>query len=173
MKFGGFKKGKTKNNIEPGEELPVEVVDELIESAVQDGVPTRRVAPIQELPLDAGENVEGADTLVAEDTGLAAEEEGEPVKLVEVQASQETAAPEPPPPAPARAPILTTLKNEPAKPANEPLDLSNSISNIFNNLDDEENPLANLIKVLPEVAASELIDDLKEINEIIKDWQKK
>ena len=53
------------------------------------------------------------------------------------------------------------------------LDLSSSISNIFNNIDDEENPLANLIKVLPDVAATELLDDLKEINDIIKDWQKK
>jgi hypothetical protein len=73
-----------------------------------------------------------------------------------------------PPPPPLAAPVK---KEEPKKGG--VLDLGASIGNIFTDVEDEVNPLANLIRVLPDVAATELIDDLKEINDIIKDWQKK
>jgi K+/H+ antiporter YhaU regulatory subunit KhtT len=45
-------------------------------------------------------------------------------------------------------------------------------SNLFSNEEEEINPLANLINSLPDVTAQELIDDLKEIKDIIQDWQK-
>jgi len=47
-----------------------------------------------------------------------------------------------------------------------------SINNLFSDEEDEENPLANLIKSLPDVTANELLDDLNEIQGIIKEWQK-
>jgi len=47
-----------------------------------------------------------------------------------------------------------------------------SINNLFSDEEEEENPLANLIKALPDVTAQELVDDLEEIKGIIKEWQK-
>ncbi|MHB8104925.1 MAG: hypothetical protein ACYDG5_05225 [Dehalococcoidales bacterium] len=48
-----------------------------------------------------------------------------------------------------------------------------SIKDLFTSDDDDANPLAGLIQSLPEVTINELEDDLKEIKDIIKDWQKK
>lgn len=48
-----------------------------------------------------------------------------------------------------------------------------SFSSLFAHDDEEENPMAALIRSLPEVDTNELMEDLKEIKDIIKDWQKK
>jgi hypothetical protein len=166
MKLGGFKIGKSKEKEVPLEEVTAEATDEAVQEIPLDAEPVRPHAPLQELSLDNGEGGEAnGDIITAEEVALPAEEEGEPVKLVELQTDPAAAAPAPPPPPAAK-------KDAGSKDA-DGLDLSTSISNIFNNIDDEENPLANLIKVLPDVAATELLDDLKEINDIIKDWQKK
>lgn len=50
-------------------------------------------------------------------------------------------------------------------------DLSNSFSDLFGDDEDDENPLAALIKNMPDVSAQELIDDIAEIKGIIKEWQ--
>ncbi len=52
-------------------------------------------------------------------------------------------------------------------------DSSDSLGDLFGDEEEEENPLANLIKSLPDVSAQEIIDDLNEIKGIIKEWQKK
>ena len=44
-----------------------------------------------------------------------------------------------------------------------------SLNNLFSQDEEEENLLANLINSLPEVTAQELLDDLQEINEIIRE----
>jgi hypothetical protein len=163
MKIGGFKLGKAKEKEVPQEETGADVVDELLQG-VEQVAPVRPHAPLQELALDAEVTPEAGDTISAEETD-AITDETETVKLVEVQPAPSTPAAPPPPEAKKEA------FNRDAPPP--PMDLNMSIGNIFNNLEDEANPLANLIKVLPDVAATELIDDLKEINEIIKDWQKK
>jgi len=150
MKFGGFKIGKSKEKSNAQENPEAEI----IEGAQEDDVPVRHNAPIQELSLDAERTTEEADIVSAEEPEESAEEEEEAVKMVEVQVEASTGSAE-------------------AKPDDSNVDLSTSISNIFENVEDDENPLANLIKTLPEVSAAELIDDLKEISEIIKDWQKK
>ncbi|MCJ7605678.1 MAG: hypothetical protein MUO19_06560 [Dehalococcoidales bacterium] len=48
----------------------------------------------------------------------------------------------------------------------------NSMNNLFDDEEEEENPLANLINFLPDVSVQELIDDIEEIKGIIKEWQK-
>jgi hypothetical protein len=48
-----------------------------------------------------------------------------------------------------------------------------SLSNLFNQDEEEENPLAALINSLPDVSAQELLDDLQEIKDIIRDGQRK
>jgi hypothetical protein len=166
MKFGNFKLGKKEKVVEE-EQIAVEDPGVPIDEIVQGAEAVQPHPPLQELSLEAEAEAAAAEgeVLLSADPNAPAEEEGEPIKLVEVQPSVPVASAAPPPPTPA------AVKEAPKK--NDPMDLGASISNIFTNVDDEENPLSNLIKSLPEVAASELIDDLKEINDIIKDWQKK
>jgi len=162
MKFGNFKLGK-KDKAAVEEQIAVEDPGVPIEEMVQGAEPVMPHPPLQELSLEA------EDTAVEQpgvDGAAPAEEEGEPIKLVEVKPGAEASAAPAPPPPPAE------VKKEPPKKG-DPMDLSASISNIFTDADDEDNPLINLIRSLPDVAATELIDDLKEINDIIKDWQKK
>jgi hypothetical protein len=174
MKFGGFKLGK-KDKEAPQEEAPAELPVDGIEAIVQDVEPVRPHAPLQELSLDAEVTTEGSDGTQLLDPTAVPEEEGEPVKLAEIQINPADSIP-PPPPQPKAAsappPPPAPIGKDTAKKT-DLMDLGASIGNIFNDLEDEANPLANLIKVLPDVAATELIDDLKEINDIIKDWQKK
>ena len=153
MKFGGFKIGKSKNKEVPIEEPETEIPEDAIANIEEDTVLARPHAPLGELSLESEEKLDGPDYIPADEPEEPALDAGEGVKMVEVQI------------APAAPP---EEKNEPSA-----ADLNASIHNIFNNVEDEENPLASLIKTLPDVSATELIDDLKEINEIIKDWQKK
>ena len=65
---------------------------------------------------------------------------------------------------------------EPEKEGEFDSDLNLQDDDSFNNLfsDDEEevNPLANLINNLPEVSAQELINEIEELKEIIKERQR-
>jgi hypothetical protein len=166
MKFG-FKMGKNKEKDVIQEEASVEATDDSIPEIPLDAEPVAPHAPLQELTLENENGANNGETPLVEGE-TAGEENSEPIKMVEVQAAPEAVqAPAPPPPAPAASPKDAAAKDS------KNMDLAASIGNIFDNVDDEENPLANLIKVLPDVAATELLDDLKEINDIIKDWQKK
>jgi hypothetical protein len=51
------------------------------------------------------------------------------------------------------------------------IDEAASLNNLFSNDEEEENPLTSLINSLPDVTVRELLDDLAEINRIIKEWQ--
>lgn len=165
MKFGGFKLGKKEKEALLEEPVAEELADR-IEAIVQGAEPVRPHAPLQELSLDAEPGAaDESDTLSLESLSATPEEQGEAVKLVEVQPDAAVASVAPP------APVPVVKKEEPKKDGL--FDLNTSIGNIFTDAEDEENPLTNLIRVLPDVAATELIDDLKEINDIIKDWQKK
>jgi hypothetical protein len=71
---------------------------------------------------------------------------------------------------------LVEVPPDPTAPTDkeEPTNMSaDSIQQLFANDEDEDNPLAKLILSLPEVTIDELEEDLKEIKDIIKDWQKK
>jgi len=163
MKFGNFKIGKSNKKNVPKEETDEEALDVVLQDTGEDDTPARANAPIQELSLDEVNEEGGPDVIPAEETFETGEDETDSIKLVEVQA--DATIPETPP---AAAPASVVENKD-----EEKLDINASISKIFNNIEDEENPLANLVKALPDVAASELIDDLKEINDIIRDWQKK
>lgn len=63
-------------------------------------------------------------------------------------------------------------KSEPekeAKPDAASLDSGDGFSDLFSDEEEDVNPLANLINNLPEVSAQELINELEEIKEIIKE----
>jgi hypothetical protein len=53
----------------------------------------------------------------------------------------------------------------------KPDEADDSFNNLFGDEEEEVNPLANLINSLPDVSAQELLDDLDEIKEIMKEWQ--
>ncbi len=123
--------------------------------------------PLIELTIESGDDLTDLDT-EAELSNLMDlnENEGEEeIKVVEVIDKKA---------------IKTTSKDEKAEePENEEeagLDLSvkdedDSFNNLFTNEEEEANPLANLINNLPEVSAQELINELEEIKEIIKERQ--
>jgi hypothetical protein len=170
MKFGGFKIGKSKEKEIPQESAAAEATEEAVPEIPLDAEPIRPHPPLQELSLDTPVGEENGDSIATEEASLSTEEAGEVIKMMEIQADPAATASTPPPVNSSPPPVV---KNETGTKEAGNLDLSSSISNIFTNMEDEENPLANLIKVLPDVAATELLDDLKEINDIIKDWQKK
>ncbi|MFH1646282.1 MAG: hypothetical protein ABID71_01135 [Chloroflexota bacterium] len=66
----------------------------------------------------------------------------------------------------AEAPPAEAAAAAPAKPEGD-----DSFNNLFSDEEEDENPLANLINGLPDVTTEELLDDLKEIKEIIQEWQ--
>ena len=112
------------------------------------------------------------DILAAAPESDESEEGEEKVKLVEVSVVRVT------PPIKASqvklAEAITVPAKSPEKEKEIKLDDNNdSLGNLFSNNDEEVNPLANLINALPDVTAQELIDDLKEIKRIIKEWQPK
>jgi len=106
--------------------------------------------PIGELSIN--EEDDQTEIITAEKEPDAIEEKSAGgIKLVEVKATI------PPPPEKA-------AKVEPK---------ADDLNSLFASDDEEENPLASLIRTLPDVETNELMEDLKEIKEIIKDWQKK
>jgi len=142
--------------------------------------------PIGELEI--GEEVDLKD----ENDDTLQEESVEEVKLVEVSADvvtslkakaatspkAETAIP--PKTQAAASPKAQTAippKAEAASPAKEdktkPEDAGDSLNKLFSTDEEEENPLANLIRSMPDVTTEELLEDLNEIKEIIREWQQK
>jgi hypothetical protein len=140
-------------------------------------IPHKPHGPIAVLEVGAEDILSGADIIREPDIDNPPEEEGEVVKLVEVSFKAATlpkAEAANPPKAQAATPPkaeATTPPKEEKKPP--PEEGSDSLNKLFSNDDEEENPLANLIRSLPDVTTEELIDDLNEIKAIIKDWQKK
>jgi hypothetical protein len=111
--------------------------------------PPQPHGPLSELSVDP--NDKSADEDI--DIDAQTEEASEEVEVVKVSAEAT---------APAEAEKATAEAQE-----------SDSLSNLFSDDEEEENPLANLINSLPDVTTQELLDDLKEIKEIIQEWQRK
>jgi hypothetical protein len=125
---------------------------------ILDVEPVRPHGPIQELTLEPEDIAKGA--VATEETAAAAPKEtAEAVKVVEA-----------PPQAPAivAPPAVTKEKSK-----TEDLLGGDSLKALFTSEEEEENPLSALIMSMPEVTIDELEEDLREIKEIIKDWQKK
>ena len=185
---GKKKNGKDKKTADNGGDLndlaPAGDITKVLDTA-----PVRPHGPAKELSLD-GEDQENAGILLDEveindDTKLGGE-----IKVAEVNAekaavlkSNRANAVSPPPavkaapavdkppapaatasPPPAAAPATTAEKKD-AKPE------ENDLKNLFSTDEEEENPLASLINTLPDVTVQELLDDLAEIQRIIKEWR--
>lgn len=65
--------------------------------------------------------------------------------------------------------LLTETEEKEKEPGSE--GESDMLSDIFNQEDEEENPLVGLISTLPDVAAAELLDEAKEIEKMMQEWQ--
>ncbi len=180
------KNGKTKSQVKaPGENPPA---PEAVIALAADVIPVRPHGPAAELTLEA-EDLQTGDRITLDEVGadkLAQLEED--VKIAEVSAAKAAAAKSagakaalvtaaPPQGVPAAATATATAA--PAAPAatskeakkDEKKDDSDSLNSLFNTEETEENPLASLINALPDVTVRELIDDLAEIQRIIKEWR--
>ncbi len=155
--------------------------------------------PLIELTLENNEKLDEeiklSDVIGVDESDDEDDEDG--IKLVEVStapvippeideeadeapSAEAGAAPFPPPENEGEAPEAQSAEAS-ATPSDAPEkedelkldDSSDSLGDLFDDEEEEENPLANLIKSLPDVSAQEIIDDLNEIKGIIKEWQKK
>jgi hypothetical protein len=143
-----------------------------------DVTPVRPHGPAAELTLEPEDLQNGAGVTLDEIDDSA--KPGEAVKITEVTAAKVAAAPKGVPvvalkPAPATiapAPVavapVAEIKEE--KKEEKPDD-ADSLNKLFSSDEEEENPLASLINSLPDVTARELMDDLAEIQRIIKEWK--
>jgi hypothetical protein len=106
--------------------------------------------PIGELSVEPEDRED--DEITGIDAPEAEAESQEQVKLVEVSADKE--------PEPAAEP--TPASADPANP----------LSGLFTDEDEEDNPLANLIRSLPDYTTHEIMEDLSELKRIIHEWQR-
>jgi hypothetical protein len=154
-------------------------------------IPVRPHGPIGELEVGEEVDLKDGDSLTDENDGILAEESGEEVKLVEVSAdvvtslkakaaiSPKAEAAIPPKTQAAASPKAQTAippKAEAASPPKEDKTKSedaDSLNKLFSSDEEEENPLANLIRSMPDVTTEELLEDLNELKEIIREWQQK
>jgi hypothetical protein len=104
--------------------------------------------PLVELAVEPEDRSEGevSDVFATEETDIVEEE----IKVVETSVKE---------------------KDEKPEPAASQGDAGNSLSGLFSEDEEEVNPLANLIKSLPEYTAQEIIEDLNEIQKIIREWR--
>jgi len=168
--------GRTNNLKQTAKQLK-KLSDKVSSSEENEGISHKPHGPIAVLEVGAEDLLSGADIIRKSDIGDLPEEEGEEVKLVEVSAKAVT-LPKSEAANPPKAQAATPPKAEATTPPKEekkppPEDGSDSLNKLFSNDEEEENPLANLIRSLPDVTTEELIEDLNEIKAIIKDWQKK
>jgi hypothetical protein len=187
MKFSMFKKGKPKEKnekIDTEEDTGVQLTDleeelnnrtsKLVEKQKQleslsakskkDAVEVSGTphGPAEELKVEPQDKADPLQTGLEASAAAPPDESGEEIKVVEVKAEAVVNAPEKPP-------EDTSTATEEKKDDS----MSQSLNQLFQSEEEEENPLANLIKGLPDVSADELIKDLNEIRDIIKEWQKK
>jgi hypothetical protein len=168
--------GRTDNLKQTAKQLK-KLSDKVSSSKENEDISHKPHGPIAVLEVGAEDIVSRADIIRESDIGDPPEEEGEVVKLVEVSVKAAT-LPKAEAANPPKAQAVTPPKAEATTPPKEekkppPEEGSDSLNKLFSNDEEEENPLANLIRSLPDVTTEELIDDLNEIKAIIKDWQKK
>ena len=121
--------------------------------------------PLSELSVEPEDKMMDIDMDINADASPL-EGTGDDINLVEV--GSEPTAPAEPKAETATEPEVSTEDN----PEISLEDDDDSFNNLFSSDEEEVNPLANLISSLPDVTAQELADDLKEIKEIIQEWQK-
>lgn len=185
MRFKSFKIGKSKeqpdkDTAEAGDTLTAQIADmeeqvnnktkelEATEQELKELSDTAKVSeededtpPQPHGPLDELTVTPEDELLDVDDIGALLGEADEGLKVVEVAAGAA---------APAEAKKEPANEEAEKEPSNEKED--DSINSLFSQEEEEVNPLANLINSLPDVTAQELLDDLGEIKEIIREWER-
>ena len=136
-------------NLKETEQPVKELTNEAADSEEDEETKPQPHGPLSELSVDQVDDARDDEI----DVDPLPEESIEEVEVV--KASAEAAAP-------AETEQVTEKPQE-----------DDSLSNLFSDEEEEENPLANLINSLPDVTTQELLDDLQEIKEIIREWQRK
>ena len=121
--------------------------------------------PLSELSIEPEDKMMDIDLDINTDANSLEGTEGA-ISLVEV--GSQPAAPAEPQAETTEEPVVSTE----GQPEVSLEDDDDSFNNLFSSDEEEVNPLSNLINSLPDVTAQELADDLKEIKEIIQEWQK-
>ena len=116
-------------------------------------VPELPHGPIGELSIEPVDALVGVDADEEENTKADLEKEPEDVNSVEVEHESKPHS---------RADKIVKSNLD-----------ADSLKALFTSEEKEENPLAGLINSLPDITIDELVDDLKEIKDIIRDWQRK
>jgi K+/H+ antiporter YhaU regulatory subunit KhtT len=157
---------KTKDLEETAQQLKG-LSDSLTDSEENDDALPRPHGPLSELTVEQGNELLDRDA--NEDISNLLDETDEEITVVEV--SSKDIAPAETEESNTEA-VAQAAENEPEQKAEIDLkkeDDSDSFNNLFSNEEEEVNPLANLINSLPDVTAHELLDDLQEINEILRE----
>jgi|WetSurMetagenome_2_1015567.scaffolds.fasta_scaffold46323_2 hypothetical protein len=169
--------GKTKDLQKATEQLNGLKTDAGIAIPVID-VPVRPHGPAAELTLEPEDLSDSSGIKLDEVINDEPETLGEEIKIAEVTVDKVIVAKAVPAAAAHAVPVAAALPvaaTAPAAPVEEKkeakLDDSDSLKNLFSQDEEEENPLASLINSLPDVSVRELLDDIAEINRIIKEWQ--
>ena len=145
---------KTKD-LEAAKQQLKELGNAAIEPKHNEEAAPRPHGPLVELTLEPEDTEKAEET----DAGILPGEVVEEVEVVKVKAE-------------AAAPAEAATKAE-AKKGPVAAEDNDSLSSLFNQEDEEVNPLANLINSLPDVTAQELLNDLQEIKEIIRESRRK
>jgi hypothetical protein len=170
--FKGFKFGKGKKKSDKAEDVPEDLIEEEAaaeesqEQSDDDNTETRPGphGPLEELSVDPEEDLDDVDLEAEIADGAVPEDGAEGINLVEIKAEGAPPAGATSPPPDADAAALSEDKKEP-----EPKALDDSFDSLFADEEEEDNPLASLIDSLPEVSASEILSDIAEIREIMRE----
>ena len=136
-----------------------ELADTANDPEKHEDTPPRPHGPLGELLVEPEDDLTYDDT----DVGTLLDDADEEVKVVKIGAEST---------APAEEPKVVEAGAGADAPAEAEIETSDSLSNLFDDEDEEENPLAALINSLPDVTTQELLDDLEEIQGIINDQQR-
>jgi hypothetical protein len=156
---------RTKNLEETTQQLQ-ELSDKNGDSPNGDEPEVKPHGPLSELQVEPGEEEDELDlaSVISESELQEADEDvlaigdgGPEIKVVEL--SKPTAETE-----------TSETKAEESKPE-ESAGEDDTFNNLFSDEEDEENPLDSLITSLPDVTTEEIMDDIKEIKDIIQEWQ--
>ena len=160
--------GKTKKLEKAAEELNGLAAAKDITKII-DTPPARPHGPAEELTIEPDDQESAGITLDEVDENPDSIKLGEEPKVAEVSAEKVVVVKAVPVAAvkvvPVAVPAAPVEEKKEAKP-----DDNDSLNKLFSINEEEENPLASLINALPDVTAQELMDDLVEIHQIIKEW---
>jgi hypothetical protein len=137
---------------------------EASELSPDEEIPIKPHGPLVELSLDSAGDLDDMELNEEVNDSITTEEDGEPVKLVELKTEAEELAEED-----SIGLDTDTLAPEEEPEEEKPKPADDSFDSLFANDEEEENPKASLIESLPDVSAQEILNDISELKEIMRE----